>query len=92
MNEDEYREWIDELVGQGVYGIEVGEDFKRQRALFEETFRGRIDDGDGELPGAVGCVGDGAVAAPSAPLLVFQAARDNPGRAIYFESLSADLG
>lgn len=89
MNEDEYRDWIDTLVEQGVYSGELGEDFKRQRSLFETTHRRRINEGGRDLSGAVGYVADTQIEASSVRQLVLRAAEQSPGRAIYFESLSA---
>ncbi|MEJ1105732.1 MULTISPECIES: hypothetical protein [unclassified Kribbella] len=87
MNEGEYADWIHELVGQGVYDVELGEDFIRQRALFEELFRPRIVANDPGLSEAVGCVADVPVEAHDAPDLVGYAGRQFAGRALYFESL-----
>ncbi len=92
MNEEEYGNWIDELVAQGVYTAELAEDFKIQRSLFESEFRARIEDGDDQLPGAVGFVADEPIEMDGAPRLVARAAAERPGRAIYFEALYAGLG
>jgi len=89
MNEAEYAAWIRELVDQGVYSPELGEDFIRQRAEFEQRFRSRIVAGDSDLPGAVGYAAEQPFEAPSAPELVARASQRYEGRAIYFESLTS---
>ncbi|WP_433167186.1 hypothetical protein [Kribbella sp. CA-247076] len=87
MNEGEFADWIQELVDEGVYSAELGRDFVDQRSLFEELFRLRILAGDPELPGAVGCVADEPIGAPSPNELVAAASERHEGRAIYFESV-----
>lgn len=87
MDQEDYEEWIDRLVAAGVYASDVGEDFKAQRRLFDAELRGSIQ--DGAVHGAVGCVANVVLNEPTAPELVARASVDYPGRAIYFESVSA---